>query len=78
MTSPPIPSALGVLDQMIAETALIAQKCAEAAPYKFDAIGAGTGVGIRLAALKDARAEIVSEYLREHERARDAERAELR
>lgn len=58
--------ALGVLDEMIDETAALANQMAVEV-RGFDAIGAGAGVGIRLKALSDARAAIVIDALQRHE-----------
>lgn len=58
--------AIEVIDRMIEDTAR--QACQAAATIStFDDIGAGSGVGIRLRALNDARNEIVCAGLRELE-----------
>jgi hypothetical protein len=51
-------TALDAIDFLIRETAEEANRLATTT-YLFDDIGAGTGVGIRLKALKDARAAVV-------------------
>jgi hypothetical protein len=64
-------TALGAVDFLIRETAAEANKLA-ATTYLFDDIGAGTGVGIRLKALKDAREAIVNFALEQAEEAAHA------
>ncbi len=54
-----------LLDTMIAATATKANAMAEHGG--FDYIGAGAGVGVRIAALQEARAAVVTLGLREHE-----------
>ncbi len=61
-----------LLDTMIATTATKANAMAELSG--FDHIGAGAGVGVRIAALQEARASVVVLGLREHE-ARDLDSA---
>lgn len=58
--------ALDAIDALIQADAELAQTFAAAAPG-FDRIGAGTGVGIRLKALQDAKAAIVQAGLKHYE-----------
>lgn len=54
-----------LLDDMIAATATKANAMAEHGG--FDSIGAGAGVGVRIAALQEARASVVTLGLEQHE-----------
>lgn len=59
--------AIDVLDEMIVDTARRASAMAVAFPKDFDRLNAGTGVGIRLQALVDARNAIRTARARELE-----------
>ena len=58
-------SAIDVLDTLIRETAEQANRMATAFPLDYDRLNAGTGVGIRLQALNDAKAALVTTMLQE-------------
>lgn len=59
--------ALTILEDMIHEEARIAQKMAVAFPHDFDRLNAGTGAGIRLHALMDAKTRIRTALAKELE-----------
>jgi hypothetical protein len=52
--------ALDVIDAMILETAQAASRMHLAAPQDFDRLNAGTGVGIRIQTLKDAKDRLLT------------------
>jgi hypothetical protein len=60
--------ALDLLDGMIARTAQTANDLAASSDGWFDRIGAGAGVAVRLATLKEAREQIINTAILYHER----------
>lgn len=59
--------ALDIIDAMIAEAAAAAAKMQLAAPQDFDRLNAGTGVGIRIQTLLDAKARVRKAYTKQLE-----------
>lgn len=60
--------ALSILDDLIADEAKIITKMAVAFPQDFDRLNAGTGAGIRLQTLVDARNHIRTTLAKDLER----------
>lgn len=60
----PLTSALDVLEAMIQEEAAALNRAATLVGRDYDRLRMGTGGGIRLEALKDARSRIVEDALR--------------